>query len=650
MERILYFDMCAFFVIIALLFSVFYHRMTRGVTNRAFIFLMINCLATIIFDIGSEIFGMTIPMSESNLLIDEILTYGYYIFRPLTALSYMIYLISLTDTWHKIAKSYVLKSLLVGPYVIIMLLLVANLFSNVVFYYNEQLEYTRGKYFYIVHACALFYLVFGIYYAWKYRVIFSKGKLLAIISMFPLALVSVVVQAVWPGCLVEMFATTMAILLMIIMIQRPDENMHAYFGIGNNQAYWNDLKRAFYNQKPIDILFINIMNYDAIISILGEEVARELFKMLIAPIFEICKKHKARVDLYYLNHGCIAIVHNEKNKIKADLIAKEINYIARHDKSLRKSGVAMITQICILRCPEEAKDFKEASIMYNVLKNQTESIDEIIYASDLMKQKGFEVKSKIDSIINDALENNQFEIYYQPIYSTEQKRFHSAEALIRLKHEEYGFISPEIFIPASEKSGEIHQIGIFVFEEICKFIKSDEFEELGLDYIEINLSVVQCMQSSLANDLLEILHKYDVSPDKINLEITETAMASSHDTMMDNLNILAKEGITFSLDDYGTGFSNIQRIITMPLSIVKLDKSFIDKIHNPDYQVIMSNTIKMLKDLNLKIVSEGVEGENQLGFLNEQECDYIQGYYFSKPLPKEEFTKFLKQNIGKVNG
>ena len=151
------------------------------------------------------------------------------------------------------------------------------------------------------------------------------------------------------------------------------------------------------------------------------------------------------------------------------------------------------------------------------------------------------------------------------------------------------------------------------------------------------------MQDNLANDLLEILYKYDVSPKRINLEITETAMENSYDIMMKNLNTLAREGITFSLDDYGTGFSNIQRIITMPLSIVKLDKSFIDEINNPDYQAIVINTIRMLKELNLEILSEGVEQEGQLGFLSEQNCDYIQGYYFSKPLPEEEFVRFMRE-------
>ena len=130
----------------------------------------------------------------------------------------------------------------------------------------------------------------------------------------------------------------------------------------------------------------------------------------------------------------------------------------------------------------------------------------------------------------------------------------------------------------------------------------------------------------------------------INLEITETALENSYDIMMNNLNELAKAGLTFALDDYGTGFSNIQRIITMPLNIVKLDKSFIDEIDNPDYQIIITNTIKMLKDLNLKILSEGVEGEKQLGFLNKHKCDYIQGFYFSKPLPEDEFIQFICQN------
>jgi len=497
----------------------------------------------------------------------------------------------------------------------------------------------------VLQLCMLFYIIYGIYYVWKYRILFSLGKLLSVFIMFPLILVSIVLQMIFPDLLVEMFATVLAILILIITVQRPEENINPFFGVRNYQAYWNDLRRSFYNKKKMDVLYIHVLNYDVLINTLGEEAARELLKMSIPQIKILKKKYKVRADIYYLNHGNLAVFLTTVDGIdKTDVFANDLSNVLKHDTSIRKSGLSLVTQICILRCQEDVNNFKAASMIYNVLRNHNDIKGDVIYASEIMKQSGYEIKTHIDAIINNALEQRKFQIHYQPIYSVKQKKFISAEALVRLYDDEYGYIPPDIFIPAAEKNGAINQIGIVVLEEVCRFIKSDEFEKLELEYIEINLSVAQCMQPTLAKDLLEILHKYDVAPNLINLEITETALENSYDIMMNNLNELAKAGLTFALDDYGTGFSNIQRIITMPLNIVKLDKSFIDEIDNPDYQIIITNTIKMLKDLNLKILSEGVEGEKQLGFLNKHKCDYIQGFYFSKPLPEDEFIQFMCQN------
>lgn len=644
MQRIVYFDICTLIIIVILLFSIFFHKMIQGLVNRIFLALAFTCLGATIFDL----LRTSSLVLQGNLIVLEMVTYGYFIFRGLNAFIYILYVIGLTDTWQKVEKNIWIKVSLAIPNVIFILALIVNIFTGIIFYFNEQFEYVRGDYMYVIHICLLYYVAYGMYYVWKYRVLFAIGKMFGVFSMFPLTCISVLIQFLFPTLLVEMFATVLAILILIITVQRPDENMNPYFGIRNYQAYWNDLRRAFYNEKMMDILYIHIMNYNALISTLGEEAARELLQKTIAPIMALRKKHRVRADLYYLNHGCLAIFLNAEGHEKTDAFAADISEVIKHDRTIRKSGLSLNARICIVHCQEDVDNFKSASIIYNVLKNQINLKGDIIYASDIMGQSGFEIKGNIDSIINEALERNRFELHYQPIYSTKQRRFNSAEVLIRLYDESYGYIPPDLFIPAAEKSGAIYQIGIFVFEEACRFIKSEAFEKLRLEYIEINLSVAQCMQDNLANDLLDILHKYDVSPEKINLEITETAMENSYDIMMKNLNTLAREGITFSLDDYGTGFSNIQRIITMPLSIVKLDKSFIDEINNPDYRAIVTNTIKMLKDLNLKILSEGVEVEGQLGFLNEQECDYIQGYYFSKPLPKKEFIAFMQEQSGSL--
>ena len=144
-------------------------------------------------------------------------------------------------------------------------------------------------------------------------------------------------------------------------------------------------------------------------------------------------------------------------------------------------------------------------------------------------------------------------------------------------------------------------------EEVCKFIDSDDFRDTGVEYIEVNLSVSQCMQSGLAERILATMRKYNVTPDQINLEITETSAIYAQNKMMENLEKLSQAGVTFSLDDYGTGYSNIQRVASLPLKMVKLDKSFADMQNNPRMWIILRNTVKMLKDMDMEIVVEGVE-------------------------------------------
>jgi EAL domain-containing protein (putative c-di-GMP-specific phosphodiesterase class I) len=150
------------------------------------------------------------------------------------------------------------------------------------------------------------------------------------------------------------------------------------------------------------------------------------------------------------------------------------------------------------------------------------------------------------------------------------------------------------------------------------------------------------MQKGLADDLINTLKKYNISPDKINLEITETAAAYSQQIMDDNIKALTDAGIKLSLDDFGTGYSNMKRIASLPLHIVKLDKTFTDIEDNQNLTIVLKNTIRMIKDMNMKIVVEGVETEDLVKKFSDYKCDYIQGYYFSKPVPKKDFIAFVE--------
>ena len=233
-------------------------------------------------------------------------------------------------------------------------------------------------------------------------------------------------------------------------------------------------------------------------------------------------------------------------------------------------------------------------------------------------------------------------MYYQPIYNLKEKRFTSAEALIRLKDDEYGMISPGLFIPVAEKNGAIHQIGEFVFDDVCRFVSDNKLHELGLQYVEINLSVAQCIESNFYSKVSNVLQKYKINPTFINLEITETAMNMNHEVSDLNINRLSEMSINFSLDDYGSGYSNIKRIMSLPLSIIKLDKTFADEFQNNDMKVVIASTISMFRKINKEILIEGVESKEARDYFESVGCDYIQGYFFSKPLPQNEFIEFLR--------
>ena len=164
----------------------------------------------------------------------------------------------------------------------------------------------------------------------------------------------------------------------------------------------------------------------------------------------------------------------------------------------------------------------------------------------------------------------------------------------------------------------------------------------------MNLSPVQCLENDLAQNIIDTLKNNKVLPEQINLEITETAADELQSTIIENIDDLHNAGLTFSLDDFGTGYSNMTRIASLPLRIIKLDRSFVALNDSPNYSIVVENLVKMIKSLNLKIVVEGVETAETVNVFSELGCDYIQGYYYSRPLPRNEFVNFIRSHAQAV--
>ncbi|MBP5160351.1 MAG: EAL domain-containing protein [Lachnospiraceae bacterium] len=248
----------------------------------------------------------------------------------------------------------------------------------------------------------------------------------------------------------------------------------------------------------------------------------------------------------------------------------------------------------------------------------------------------------VRDIIDEALEEDRIEVFYQPIFSISKQRFVSAEALVRIRNKDGSLTFPNDFIPVAEKSEQIIKLGEKVFEKVCEFISKEDVSRKGIEYIEVNLSVVQCDYLFLANTFMEIMRRFNVNPRMINLEITESAELSDKETMIRNIDVLRSCGVRFSLDDFGTGQSNLNYIVDMPVDIVKFDREMTwSYFENTKAKYVMETSVSMIHGMDLQIVTEGVENEKQYHILKELGIDFIQGYYLSKPLSSGSFLEFM---------
>ena len=251
---------------------------------------------------------------------------------------------------------------------------------------------------------------------------------------------------------------------------------------------------------------------------------------------------------------------------------------------------------------------------------------------------------RLETDLRQAMKAETLQVFYQPILSLPDGRMTKVECLLRWPHIQQGFISPTQFIPMAEETGLINPIGEWLMRTACKEAK--KWHDMGYPIrIAINVSLRQFQYQDLPQLVKEILTETDLPATSLELEITESIAMSSRDFSTAPLQKLAKMGVHISVDDFGTGYSSLSRLKTLPISTLKIDRSFImDLMDDPNDKAMVEAIIAMAHGLKLKVVAEGVETMDQLTFLWQQQCDQIQGYLVSPPLSSSDLLAFVEEN------
>lgn len=302
-----------------------------------------------------------------------------------------------------------------------------------------------------------------------------------------------------------------------------------------------------------------------------------------------------------------------------------------------RCGVASINDVADYRVT-----ITDMAKMAQIMGKQT-NVTEINFYTDKMKDD--EIKGKIiKSDLPRALSENEFLVYYQPKFNPNDDSIIGAEALIRWNYHKKEIWAPGKFVPYLEKENAIGVLDLFVLEEVCKKLEYWSSKGYKLVPISVNMSKTQLYNKNVISKILDIVNKYNVDRKYIEFELTESVAYEDEQYMLKIMHRLREEGFLLSIDDFGTGYSSLNLLSIMPLTTLKIDKSFIDEIEDnssPKICHIIKDIVKMTKHLKITSVAEGVETKHQKDLIQQWGCNAIQGYYYSKPLPENEFENLI---------
>lgn len=387
------------------------------------------------------------------------------------------------------------------------------------------------------------------------------------------------------------------------------------------------------------VLFFNVKNFKAVNELFGVEsgdvVLQNIFRTLthskLSPVIT------ARVESDHF----VCLVENK------NLDFEELTSVC--DNKFVKDGKCMNL---IIRCGifyVEEKPMKISGMIDRAKLAKRYITDEYVQpymVYDQSMQVAYVDKAKLAGELQEGIAKEQFKVYYQPVIDTKTGKIASAEALIRWIHPDKGFISPALFIPALEENGHISELDFYVLKKVWQFINDRCENNKFVVPISVNLSWMDFYDEIMMEKILKEMDRFRENGREhmARFEITETSYAAIRENRSGILESLRIKNAKILLDDFGSGFSSFGMLQDYDFDILKIDMSFIRKIgENPKTKSIVHSIIGMAHEIGIKTVAEGVETEEQVSFLRQSGCDYIQGYYYSKPLPEEEFVEFLEK-------
>lgn len=422
--------------------------------------------------------------------------------------------------------------------------------------------------------------------------------------------------------------------------------------LANRRAFMEHLDDAINRENlesnPFSLLFIDLDNFKRINDSMGHNTGDELLK-IVSQRLHACVRSSDIIARLGGDEFCI-ILNSIKNNDDSTVIAEHILERLRVPIKLRNTELTISASIGIVSAPQDGETGEELLQNADLAMYKAKALGRDKYQKfDRMMTDQAVEQMALESELRRAIRSQEFVLYYQPQIDFKDNSIFGFEALIRWQHPEKGILFPDTFISLLEETGLITPLGNWIIDEACRQLSEWIKQGAKPVRIAINISPRQLQSRDLASQVKAALLKYQLSPSLVELEITESMIMENIKLTQTQLSSLQNLGITVAIDDFGTGHSSLSYLKSLPLDILKIDRAFIkDLTRGNDDQEIVSAIIAMAHKLHLKVVAEGVETEDHQNILKSNDCDYGQGYLYSRPVPADEAFKLINPSLKKT--
>ena len=637
MQFVVEYEIAAVILSLAVLFSFFRKKLVNTRLTRVFFLLVIDVLSMSAIDLIA--IELNDHINEKIVWLCYLVNILYYLLNA--AFSMIFYDCIRTTLSGNVLRNRFQRVRYVVPISVISILIVSSPWTHVIFYFNEEMIFKTGWGYILMYVSAAIYLLSAVYKIILLRKEASRSQRYTVYFYIAMCVAAALIQGINSSLVVIGFVAAVSTMMVFLSLVNPTNYFDKEMDLMNLAAFRDVFEQNKFKNKPFRIIGIQIIGIRFLIETIGLENKQEILRKFSDKLKNACGKYQ----LFRVSGSRIYVYIPDDDQIE-NIIVDAIRKVFEESILMGDFRISLTAHIAVYKYPDDATEIADVE---DLIRSTLSSIyDEepgtvVHVEKTILAKKSRELQ--ILQVMKKAVRRGDFYVVYQPIYSFEQKRFTTAEALVRLENDELGEVSPEEFIPIAEQNGMILQIGEFVFETVCRFVLHHKVWEKGIEYIHVNLSVIQCMQEKLADQLFRIMDLYNLDYRYINLEVTESAAIASSEVLMDNMARLIERNMNFSLDDFGTGFSNTATLIKYPFHTIKLDKGMVwEAMHNKKAEIILKNTIEMVKMLNMEIVAEGAESPEQVEKLNEMGVDFVQGFYYSKPISRDDFLQLVNDD------